>query len=271
MKITEVYRLEDITDSSFVRVEDYVYYSCKETGELIGTPGSNTDFTPYSIGNDVLSLLWEEYDSTYLQFNGSSESLTGTWTRSKNKEADCKLKYDDYDDEYDLECINGWESVKAVFTQNTLSVTSDVCLFGDDFYMHPNTEEQGGWLYQTPEDCNTMVMAKGDKKITATVKAFLEENRFELVYKYNGKSCTRALNTIFVAVQDEACKIVAETGRDYQDVRRELLEAPFYQCLEDNNFPMELFSDEEESDSYAKVLARKISDKLKQHKQLPLF
>ncbi|MDR1760094.1 MAG: hypothetical protein LBR60_06175 [Fibrobacter sp.] len=267
INIMDTYKIQNITDSSFVRIEEDIYYRCDEkTGELTEELETYSTSTPYSISNGVLSLLWDKYDSTLLHFNGSSESLTGSWTRSKNKDIDCKLEYDEYDGEYYMYCNYGWETIKAVFTQNTLTVTQNICLLDDG---NININENNGWKPNIV-DCNTASITKNNKKITVTLD--LKNQAF--TYKYNGKSCTFNEMTT-VADRTAACKTAAETNQEYGDIMNsinEKREESVLECMVNKGFPMDFFSDEEdESDSYAKVLAKKISGKTKERKRSPLF
>jgi len=233
-------------------------YSCTTGGVLKQDTLTVNDFI-YSINNNTLTWSRElpSYDDDSLHFNGASNNLIGTWTRTKDKNSSCKerraqwcseanaicveevnmecVNYEvDYDDpnffdcvlnycpigntcktndvveacglectmwrtqcnDYEYNCLkyetedpyytckNGYDITKAVITENTISITRDVCNTdeiknGEEYFF--------GWRERVV-DCDTYEIYKENDIITMKES----ENGQEISYK--GKSCKASYN-----------------------------------------------------------------------------
>jgi hypothetical protein len=250
--LTESYALRNVTDDSFEYVEEYEDYRCIEGGNIVKETEENFWKVNYSISNNVLT--WENRWDDVLHFAGTSNNLTGTWTRTKNKSTSCELVT--LEDEIYWKCKEGWEIVKAEFTTSTVKITSDVCLTEE-----VDGEEYKGWKYKAI-DCNTLELSKGAEKVTE--RMILSGNYVSsLSFTYNGETCTYKEPTL--SQRQNACRdawnaIQAEDIDSYylEVLYRYLLEDSddFGECFERNGFPAGIFGYYGEDDAYGAVSAK---------------
>ncbi|MDR2580844.1 MAG: hypothetical protein LBC85_07625 [Fibromonadaceae bacterium] len=232
---TEVFAIKEITSDSFTYVEEESY-DCQSDGTL--KKREYTEKGTYSIAGNVLTLKWEDWsDAAEYNFNGNSSGLIGTWTRNKNKAANCRE-----DEDYDrVWCDYLYDVTKAVFTQNSISITADIC-WTDQF---KDGNVRRGWTVKVI-DCNNFEERKGNETVKTNFK--FSGNSAKLTYTYNGKSCERSWSEPSLAARQKACadavKQAAADGGYYEDYYEDILysrDKNFEKCLTDNNFPEDLF------------------------------
>jgi len=169
-KITEIYALKDVTDNSFTytRVDtisgsDY----CGVFGVLKRKAEIYDETANYTINNGI--LVWEDYQ---LKFNGTSNNLTGIWTRELEKSG----------------YFYGAHNItKAEFTDNELKITYDYCA-PDRMLLRYGEDRGNGWKIRNV-NCETYEIYKGNDVITVK-----EESRLDVLYNvsitYKGKTCS---------------------------------------------------------------------------------
>jgi hypothetical protein len=253
---TESFAIKEITDDSFTYVE-YEDWECMSDGKL--EKDEKTRDATYSINNGVLTLKWSKWSDTEYDFNGKSSELIGTWTRNKDKKAHCQKDEDGY-----IECDYGYDVTKAVFTQNSVSITRDFCWTDEVNNGHVNSR---GWTEKVI-DCSTAELRKGNEVVKYNIKGSGNSEKWTLTYK--GKSCEASWSEPSKSSMEEACeeavKMAEEEGGSHWNYYEEILygasEMNFIKCLKDNNFPMELFggSSGEGNDGYegAAMLKKKL-------------
>jgi hypothetical protein len=231
---TENYDLEYLQDGSFAYYKLDEWYDCKEGGNLVKESVEYSEKIIYSINNRVLT--WEhEYNWDYdtLNFAGTSNNIVGTWTRTKNRNAN---KPD-------------WDIVKAELTPSVVKITRELCVTDEQ----ANYGEWRGWKY-TVTSCNTYEMHKG------TDRVYIEYARNEDAYKatYKGKTCVDDRRT--VAQRERACKKAwdeyGSTAVDLADYYENFLRSDFKDCMKRSGFPEELHGDYDDDDSIGAVSAK---------------
>jgi len=219
---TYTFSLKNVTESSFTTVEEDL--ECKENGQLEKDNYEQT--VSYSIEGKTLSF-W------MLEFSGNSSSLTGTWTREPFS-ATCENDYNYYCEDY-----NGVS--KAVFTQNTLTITECIGKVGEEKV----EEEDGVTIKRKIIDCGTReyTYTKGNETVKRV--RYYGAIPYRQVYTYNGKSCTYVTpseSQMRTACTQAYNKVKQEnpgySGNDYlvEDEYYNILEKDFYNCLK-SSFP----------------------------------
>jgi hypothetical protein len=231
VKLTKIYALGNITDNIFEHFETYEDYSCHEGGVIERWIDDYPDSVYYSISNNI--LVWQEkWWKDTIHFSGISNSLSGTWTRTKNsRENSCEFDMEDND----WVCKSGWSFVKAEFLADTLKVTSDYCM----------TEEvsandwQGDWETRII-NCSTYEIIKGTEKITVKFGVSIV-GTLAYSFAYNDKICYWNQERSFSQAQ-AACtkawnKVQAEGGRLYEHYEDILFNSELEECMSENGFP----------------------------------
>jgi len=195
-------------------------------------------------------MIWkDEYsrsDEDTLNFKSTSNEIIGTWTRTKNKAASCKISNEyEYDSWWD--CKDDWETTKVVITETIVEITRDIC-YTDDIL---DGEENQGWKYRVI-DCTTAELYKGADKITE--KATIND----VTFSYKGESCKIEFESP-KSKKEAACR---ETWNRYQDTEYywEILNEDFENCMK-RIMPSEFYNDDE--DDYLGKLAAKPAAKTK--------
>jgi len=231
---TETYTLEKHEDLIYFRYKGGVSYeSCEAGGDLVEYPYERLVF--YSIDNNILNWTWTfSYDDDLivgdtLNFKGTSNNLTGTWTRTKNKNASCELN-DEFDFPF-IDCKEGYDITKAVFTNDKVTITRDECRTDDAVN---GAVDYRGWKTKVV-NCNTIEYSKGSNKVTKKFTKNGEE------MSYNGSEPCKQPDkpTKQAACAAAYAKYVAEGGDVdewdsyyyYQNIGD-----PYYSCLE-NTLP----------------------------------
>jgi hypothetical protein len=235
---TETFAIEiNESDSTFTYIEED--YECMEGGILEKEYYRNE--AAYSISNNVLALWMYAYErdsedsrNDSLHFNGTSNSIIGTWTRIKN---------DSYSKMY-------YDIVKAEISQNTFKITSDVC-FTDKVKK----------VFKII-DCNTFEVSKENEKATQKLEWSSQGELIAWNFTYNGITCKEKKYT-----EAEMRKACTEAWTKYNDEEYywDILNADFYDCTK--NFPSWVFSDGDESEESA-MLAKKSNVKVPKKKNL---
>ncbi|MCL2282201.1 MAG: hypothetical protein FWC26_02675 [Fibromonadales bacterium] len=175
-KITEVYKVKEMSSNYLYVIETYNSERCSENG-FKDTTREYTFSMNYSIDNKVLSL-WEYSEDEMVKFNGTSNEIIGTWTRNKNLSLSCRNHYDD--DEYDgYWCDDYYDVVKLVVSEKEVAMTRDVCRADET----KDGEEVRGWKIKTL-GCDSYELSKGNDKIKLT------QTMSSAKVTYNGKSCS---------------------------------------------------------------------------------
>jgi len=208
---TVSYPLQESQESYFTYLETSKYEYCDE-GELKSEDYPGEIIMYYSINDDTLTLTPQGFYSDELKFNGTSNSLVGTWTRTKDKTASC-----DY-----YGCKDGYDITKMVFTTSTVDITREVC--PTDAYTD-GEEDYSGWVLHIV-DCNTLEKSKNSTKVTQKIIG-RENDRDKYTYIYNGKSCSEIPSE---SEKKAACKKAFEENEYYEG----LLDKDFDDCMEKN-------------------------------------
>jgi len=204
----------------------------------------------YSNGNYIL-VLGEKGDT--IHFKGTSSNLMGTWTRTKDKNASCKLytwtsciDYDrdkcecrEYKEYSSFDCKYHYDYTKLVFTQNTVAITRDYCR--TDTMINEEVRDNG-WKYKII-NCDTYEMSKGAEKVTIISKEGTNWETWEGTY--NGKTCK--FSTPSVSQRAKACSDAwkaGNSGSKLEDAYYDILVKDMYKCLVDNNFPRESYRED---------------------------
>lgn len=176
--ITKTYNLEK-GQGYFEYYNKYEDWSCAKGGILYKDSTREGDEIDYSIDNNI--MIWENYGDT-IQFSGNSNELSGTWTRTRNSEAPCEMKNDEYDGPY-YDCKAYWQVTKLEFTETTVTITNDYCLAEEmvGIFTLPNAETK-------IIDCNNIEVSKGSEKFTVKIIPTSEDIVFTYIYK--DKSCS---------------------------------------------------------------------------------
>jgi hypothetical protein len=245
--VTETYTLYGAYDGYFtyLQVEENAY--CEEGVLVDYTRPQEVD---YSIENNILVL--GSYESYYseLQFTGTSNELTGTWTRTKDKSASCEL-LPSYEGGTYWKCKEGWDIVKAEFTASTVKFTREIC---------PADEEDGteykGWL-STVIDCNTIRDSKGAEEITYRVLALSGHEVSSWSMTYKGATCT--FNKPAVSQFENACAQAGNDSDSYWESFFRLYDNAYEEyknCMIENEFPPETY-EEDDDEPLPKFLLKK--------------
>jgi hypothetical protein len=265
------YTLVSYNSNSFTYNWDSESYRCIDLNG--GTLEKETyDFTEamgysmyYSNGNYILVLgrcnSWSSgmngimnctgfSDTDTIHFKGTSSNLIGTWTRTKDKAASCKMKTERYCKDYDsdkceckeykeeswMDCKEYWDYTKLVFTQNTVAITRDYCRTDG---MIDEEVRDNGWRYKIT-GCDTYEMSKGTEKVTVRINKGTNWESWEGTYK--GKTCK--LTETSVSQRAKACSDAWKTGvsgSELEEAYYDLLDKERFKCLVDNNFPEESY------------------------------
>jgi len=136
----------------------------------------------YSISNKT--MIWGDENDAYwgdtIKFQGTSNNLTGIWTRTRSS---CDLNNDPYGGDDNPYCKTNYDITKAVFTDTTVAITRDEC--PTDIYV--NGQEMGyGWTLRVV-NCNKIEISKG----SGSNKMTITENRTatSAEMSYGGRSC----------------------------------------------------------------------------------
>jgi hypothetical protein len=216
--ITYTYDIENVTESSFTMVnkED----RCYENGTW--EENAYREEVSYSI-NDKALFLWR------LEFNGSSSSLIGTWTREPFS-ASCE------ENDYNYYCEDNNNISKAVFTQDFLTVTACRGKIGERDLKDDDGVVVGKIKFI---DCGTVEETRG----TETVR--IKFSGTEIAATYRGKTCKASMRYSESKMR-EACteaynKALAEgydgSGYVVEEYYYEIRAKDIIKCLKDNNFP----------------------------------
>jgi hypothetical protein len=233
--VLKSYTLKDVTWDSFTYVKVSEEYRCKEGGNIEKVTYDDFKTINYSVNyNNTLGWWREGYGGDSLLFAGTSNNLTGTWTRTKNKSTSCKWKAED--DLRWLSCKEGWDIVKAEFTASSVKITSDVCITdGRD------GAEFSGWKRKAI-DCNTMEIYKGVEKVIEKV-TWSGNDISSRSLTYKDKTCTYNENPT-ASQRENACRKAwneHKNGSSFENYYWEIFESEFEECLEKNDFPEEFF------------------------------
>lgn len=251
--ITETYTLKGKTDSQFTYVEEEEYYSCEDGGILETRRETDEETIYYSIENNTLTWENKYSDDDTLNFKGTSRELVGTWTRTKNKAAACRIS--EYDDTY-KECKEGYDITQAVFTNTTVAITRDEC-FTDEIVDGSTYYNYRGWKVKII-DCNTIEISKGAEKIT------VKETRTSEEVSYKGKSCKASEPS--KSQSQAACQKAWNEYQDeyyWEEYYYEFLYADFDKCVKGLNLPPEFYEDDDEGDYYDEKIYAKPAAKAK--------
>ncbi|MDR2731753.1 MAG: hypothetical protein LBB36_00875 [Fibromonadaceae bacterium] len=281
--ITEAYTLVEFDESSFTYKKTYENdYDCTEGGKLVKDTSGYNNTVNYSIDNNI--LVWEErWSDDTLNFKGTSSTLTGTWTRTKNKAASCKMRTEEYCIDYDydehvckeyeeeswLSCKEGYDIVKAEFTQNNVKITHDYCMtdrviIGESWHRN--------WKISKVDGCDSYELSNGTEKVAIKLIGMHGGQA-----TYNGKTCKDLEPS--KSKREKACKdawseIQAQGGNadrwELQEAYYEFLDKDFYECIAKNNFPAELFGDYDD-DYYERAALAKNSSNTPKPKKNKLF
>jgi len=240
--VTETYAIQNITESSFTILE--TYYSCYDAsvwnsqGEL--EVHNYSDIVNYAIDNRTLDLSGGGPFYESIQFNGTSTSLTGTWTRTPGT---CEPDYDNY-----IYC-DGDDITKVVFTNNSLQVTQNIC---------PSRwlEEEAEYLMNeygavaSVSNCNNYTVSKGSDKISVNLAITgRESGNIRAIYN-NKPACSAVIKEPTFVERQAACRAAysqaAAEGGDRYDMEEyyyDIIEADitrFYNCLVEAGAPTDL-------------------------------
>jgi hypothetical protein len=230
------YTLVSYNSNSFTYIYTDGEYSCTNGGTLKEETHDRTiNYSlNYSANNNI--LVWgEQWSGDTLHFNGTSNNLIGTWTRTKDKNASCT----DYD------CKEGWGITKLVFTQNTVTITGGFA-GGNNCPTDEMTDGKinyNGWKDKIIS-CDTYEMSKGTEKVTMKYV-----NRHSTEVTYNGKTCTnKGFSQRTKACRDAWNQILAQGGTAHQseleDYYYGFLKKDFEECVANNNFPEGVLDDD---------------------------
>jgi len=177
------------------------------------TPSIST--VNYEISNNILT--WTVFDDT-IKFNGNSNSLTGAWTRSINRNADCNSAG---------ACKRDYNIVKVVFANQTVNITRNNC--PTQSY---NTGDSwgAGWTVEVV-DCSTLKIKKGTNTLTQKIT--------ETGYTYTFGAtppCTYQNLEIFSFLDKRNACTEAYSTYGNDDYER-ILNKDYYACME--TFPTE--------------------------------
>ncbi|MDR2594044.1 MAG: hypothetical protein LBC87_04660 [Fibromonadaceae bacterium] len=210
----------------------YFIYEIPDGDEFCEEGVYSTQTSPYlqfySIDNK--KMTWGLSSDYSIQFNGTSNELIGTWTRTKSK-SDCELVEDgDYAFKY---CRPNYDVTKAVITETTtdttIAITRQEC---PTDYLIDGSSPVEGWKLKV-KDCNTVEYTKGSDKITVT-----RSNDGGEKTTYKGKSCELVVSK---AKKTAACKKAWEEEGD--EAYMWILYRDYEKCLKDN-LPEEFFDDD---------------------------
>jgi hypothetical protein len=245
-KDVKVYDLVNKTADQFTYMEAYEDEYCYEGGVLKNEKDSSSKTINYSINNKIMT--WEyKWSHDTLNFKGTSNELIGTWTRTKNKAASCKLYTDDYYGDSWYECKEGYNITKAVFTETNVEITRDIC-YTDE--MEDGREEENGWK-QRVVDCNIVELYKGTDKIMGEITKDKE------TISYKGESCTIEFDPP-KSQKEAACREAWNRYQEeyyWEDYYYDILYKDFNDCLK-RILPAELMKDD---DDYGKVAAKPLA------------
>jgi len=229
--VTETYTLDSWDDEQFTFIVVETGDRCMEGGRLQTKTDEFPNTINYSIANRKMTCYMGYEDTDTLLFNGASNALMGTWTRTKNKAASCGYEY----------CKEGYDITKAVFTDTTIAITRDECL----------TDREEEWtedgLTMKIIDCNTMEVSRGPDKVTVT------ETKTSSVVKYNGKSCEYNEAALSRAQKQDACRAAwaEHQGEDHwEDNYYELLSKDFDACIDSILPPGFINRDDDDDENY---------------------
>ncbi|MDR0515591.1 MAG: hypothetical protein LBH25_00930 [Fibromonadaceae bacterium] len=231
---TEKFIIIESDDYSFAYADTGTANKCKEGGilekEISGISVYEAD---YSISNNTLAWEPRKIGRDTLNFKGTSSSLTGTWTRTKN--ASCKSSGDD---DYNEHC----SITKAVFTEKTLTLTHSVCPTD----ILTNGSEEKGWKLKVV-DCNAIELSKGSDKVTG--KTFKTKYGFSGEMVYKGKTCkfNGRIAQPSYADREKACKDAWNKVQRYEEWDNNDLKWLYDESLKHN-------SDMASYDNYVKCL-----------------
>jgi len=200
IQVTEVYTLEKEDENYFDLSEERPNYTCKEGGILEENLETYAKMIYYSISNNTMiwqQFLWHLTEFDTLNFKGTSNDLTGTWTRTKNKAASCEYNY--LYEQYI--CKEDWDIIKAVFTDNTASITRETCPTDEV----NSGEDDDGWKVRII-DCFTYEIYKGKDKITMMITVNDNVTEMNLEANYKGKSCKMSVSNPSKARMETLCK-----------------------------------------------------------------
>ncbi|MCL1957612.1 MAG: hypothetical protein FWF63_09840 [Fibromonadales bacterium] len=210
-----------------------------EEGRYVTEPMERRRY--YSINNKTmiwgLESTFEDGDS--LMFKGTSDTLIGTWTRTRNKAASCGLEYNYYYGDYYYKCKPDHDITKVVLTDSTVAITRDLC--PTDILENGRTVVTN-WKINIV-NCNTFEYSNGSAdKITLTVNAIEHIDRGSKV-TYKGKSCERQVPT--KAQKQTFCRDAL--NEDYATLDEMIyneITQPFYNCLYfEDVMPKEFFGE----------------------------
>jgi len=218
---TETYTLLEIDEDSgyFTYKDTYTGDEYCEDGELETPTYDNEVTVMYSLNGNRLTLT-PYYSDEGFEFKGSSTTLAGAWTRTKNATASCGYGYGGYYDEYG--CPEGYDIIKVVFSSATLPATFEVTRQEcptDEF--EDGSTYYNGWI-QNVVDCNTIKYSNGSDNVTQ--KLIREGDTYATSITYNGKTCSNARTT---AQKQTACTQAYETDGYYG----EILYNDYFDCL----------------------------------------
>jgi len=232
---------------------------CSE-GIYTEEPYSFNTVIRYQIENKTLTWDYSNYGEE-IYFNGQSNELFGTWTRTPNRDVDCS-------DEFG--CKFDWDITKAEIANNTIKISRYNCPMQ---YWRTGEEWNYDWTVEVV-DCNTLKISSGSDKVTYKVT----KNGYE--YTYGGKTCKyKNLSSFSFAEKKAACAEAWENfGEDSDDFDWDyaedydyVLNYSYYECIQD--IPESFF---EESDCYDcgyKIAAKSAGkvNKSKAKAKLPLL
>ncbi|MCL2282351.1 MAG: hypothetical protein FWC26_03445 [Fibromonadales bacterium] len=202
---TRIYTMKDVTNNSFVVVD--AGYFC-DNGKL----EMHIDDEPtisYAIDNKILTLYSHWWFTEPINFNGTSNSLKGTWTRTPNFCNDCS------------------DVSKVTFTSNTFSITRKYCAT----HMESNREsfEHNGFTLKVI-DCNNYEVSKGNDKISVKYvsKGY---NSYTKKITHNNKSvCEVVAKELSYSELEKECK-------EYGNFKTKMND--FMTCIAELNLPSE--------------------------------
>jgi hypothetical protein len=209
--------IKDMDESSFTAI--YKWYDCRENGTL--EERTNEYPTSYTINGSTLSFGEAE-------FSGNSASLIGTWNASSLQHIQFRRNNSGY---------GIGEVSKAVFTQNSLSITQCAGEIGEKERKDWNgnvIKIDGVAIIEKVIDCGTSEFTKGTETVrlkvsgteaTATYKGKTCKLNIEHSESQMRAACTQAYNKAKDEGKAEEWRVV----RDYYD---EILEKEENDCRE---------------------------------------
>jgi hypothetical protein len=194
------YGIENVTESSFTAIDKWYY--CQENGTLEEETSEYP--TSYTIDGSTLSFGGAE-------FSGNSASLIGTWNSNSSSLQDIRFDGNHYGSSMSSVSAVFTQVSKAVFTQNSLSITQCAGEIGERERRDWNgnvIKIDGVAIIEKGIDCGTVEYTKGTE--TVRIKVSTEE----VTATYKGRTCK-------VAIEHSESQIRAACTQAYEKAKDE--------------------------------------------------